>query len=156
HRISATVASVAFVALAALAAAALLANHNRILESRRLAEKQAHEERLQAEQQQNLLDRVLLSAMSGDFGGAEKSADEAELLHASAGQVRMLRGLVDYYRGDMDTASRNLEQAVKLIPAGQPGAVAARSLLAMAYAKSLHGTDWEKLYREIVTLSPIS
>jgi tetratricopeptide (TPR) repeat protein len=64
--------------------------------------------------------------MGGRFAEADKVISEAELLGASAGQVRMLRGLLAYYRGEHSQAVEHLEQAMKLMPES----AAARALLA--------------------------
>ena len=94
--------------------------------------------------------------MSCDFNGAEKSIDEAELLGASAGQVRMLRGQVAFHRGAMEEAIQHLEQAAKLVPVGQPGAVAARAMLALAYANAGQLPRFDEVSREVDQLSPIT
>jgi hypothetical protein len=45
-----------------------------------------------------------MDAMCGDFDAAGKRIDEAELLGASTGQLRLLRGQVAFHRGDMEGA----------------------------------------------------
>ncbi len=75
------------------------------------------------------MERAMLIAMSGDLDGAEKAIAEAEVLGASHGSVRMIRGLLAFHRGDTRRAIEHLEQAVKLLP----HSVAAHSLLAEAY-----------------------
>jgi serine/threonine protein kinase/tetratricopeptide (TPR) repeat protein len=82
------------------------------------------------EQRQHAVERAMLIAMGGDLEGAEKAIAEAEVLGASAGSVRMIRGLLAFHRGHILKAIEHLEQAVKLLPRS----VAAHSLLAMAYA----------------------
>jgi serine/threonine protein kinase/tetratricopeptide (TPR) repeat protein len=136
NKVALAMTSLVALALVAVGVAGLLGYRNQLTEHQRLADQKAHEERLVAEQRQNALEKALLAAMAGDFEGAEKAIDEAELLGASTGQVRILRGQVALHRGEMDKALQHLEQAVKLLPVGQPGAVAARAMLALAYFNS--------------------
>jgi serine/threonine protein kinase len=136
NKVALAMASLVALALVAVGVAGLFGYRNQLTEQQRLADQKAHEERLVAEQRQNALEKALLAAMGGDFEGAEKAIDEAELLGASTGQVRMLRGQVALHRGEMEKALQHLEQAVKLLPVGQPGAVAARAMLALAYFNS--------------------
>src|SRR5262249_49338845 len=99
-----------------------------VAEEQRRAENEGHEKALRAARRQSALDRALLVAMSGDLGAAERAIADAELLGASTGQVRVLRGQVAYFRGDDLEAVQHLEQAVKLTPDN----VAAWALLAAA------------------------
>src|SRR5262249_21716972 len=122
NKVAFAMASVVALALTAAGVAAVFAYRPHGAEQQRLADQQAHAERLLAEQRQHALEKALMAAISGDFDGAEKATDEAELLGASAGQVRMLRGQVALHRGDADAALGHLQQAVKLLPEGQPGA----------------------------------
>jgi tetratricopeptide (TPR) repeat protein len=136
--------------------AAFFACRSHVLEQHRLAEERRHEQELQAERRQTALEKALLAAMSGDFGAAEKAIAEAELLGASAGRVRMLRGQVALLRGKAQEAVEHLEQAVKL----EPQSVAARALLALAYAYGAEGAEvverLERLLQEAGQLSPIT
>src|SRR5439155_12115028 len=113
-------------------------------------------ERLLAEKRHNALEKALMAAMSGDFDGAEKATGEAELLGASTGQVRMLRGQVALHRGDADSAIGHLQQAVKLLPEGQPGAVATRAMLALAYLNVSQAPRFEAVARNLDQQSPIT
>jgi serine/threonine protein kinase len=155
NKVAIAVAAVVCVALLAVTVACMVAYRN---EQQRLADQSAHEEQLQAQRRQSALDKGLMAAMSSDFNGAEKSIDEAELLGASLGQVRMLRGQVAFHRGDMEEAIQHLEQAAKLVPAGQPGAVAARAMLAVAYLNAFRFryARFVELWRELEQLAPIS
>jgi serine/threonine protein kinase len=153
NKVALAVSAVVLVALVAVAAAGSVAYWN---EQRRLNEQNAHAEELQTERRQNALDKALMAAMSSDFKGAEKSINEAELLGASAAQVRMLRGQVAFHRGDMERAIQHLEQAAKLILVGQPGAVAARAMLALAYLNSFQIPHFGELSRELDALLPIT
>jgi serine/threonine protein kinase len=155
NRAAFVVASIVALALVAVAVAGVVTYRN---EQRRVAEQSAHELQLQTERQQNALEKALMAAMSSNFTEAEKSIDEAELLGASAGQVRMLRGQVAFHRGDMEAAIQHLEQAAKLVPVGQGGAVAARAMLAVACLKSFRfrQSRFVELWRELEQLAPIS
>jgi tetratricopeptide (TPR) repeat protein len=86
------------------------------------------EQHRQAERRQHALDTALLLALGGDLGGAEQAIAEAELLGASAGDVRLARGQIAFYRGDLHAAIEQLEQAIRL----QPERVAPRALLGAA------------------------
>ena len=98
------------------------------------------------------LEKALLGAMSGDFDGAEKAIAEAELLGASTGQVRMLRGQVAFHRGDLTVAIEHLEQAVKLLP----DSVAARAGLILAYHESGQTARFDQLAPELDRLTPVT
>jgi serine/threonine protein kinase len=91
-----------------------------------------------------------LVASSGNLKKTDDAIREIEDLGASTGQVRLLRGVVAYFRQDIETAVTELEQAVKLLPQS----VAARALLAMSYADA--GQDEERIIREMARLSPSS
>jgi serine/threonine protein kinase len=153
NKVALTLSAVVFVALVAMAVAGTIAYRN---EQNRLAEQNAHAEELQTERRQNALDKASMAAMSSDFSGAEKSIDEAELLGASAGQVRMLRGQVAFHRGDMEGAIQHLEQAAKLVPIDQPDAVAARAMLAEACLKASRFPRFTELWRELEQMAPRS
>jgi hypothetical protein len=145
NRVALAMASVVATALFALGVAGVFAYRNKVTEQRRLAE-----------QRQNALEMALMAAMSGDFDAADKRTDEAEMLGASTAQMRLLRGQVAFYRGDMDAASRHSEQATKLLPVGKPGAVAARSVLALASANTLQSPRFVALALELDQLSPVT
>jgi serine/threonine protein kinase/tetratricopeptide (TPR) repeat protein len=153
NKVTIALSAVVIVALIAVTVAWTIAYRN---EQRRLAEKSTHEEQLQAEKRENALEKALTAAMSGDFSGAEKAIDKAELLGASAGQIRILRGQIAFHRGDLEGAIQHLEQAAKLLAVGQPGAVAARALLALAYANAHKGAEFDAVYQELEKLVPIS
>jgi serine/threonine protein kinase len=96
------------------------------------------------------LERALTSAMSGDLVGAEQATAEAEQAGASAGQVHMLRGQIALHRGQSQEAMRHLEQAVRLLP----DSVAARGMLAAAYAYDGHWERYDRMIREMEQLTP--
>jgi serine/threonine protein kinase/tetratricopeptide (TPR) repeat protein len=156
HKAAVAMVSLAAIALTALGAAGLLAYRNRLVIEQHQAELNSHERRLLAEKRQNALEKALMAAMSGDFADAEKSIDDAELLGASTGQVRMLRGHVAFHRGDEAKAIEHLEQAVQLIPAGETGAVAARAMLAITYLNSFEFTRFVALSSKLDPLAPIT
>jgi tetratricopeptide (TPR) repeat protein len=79
----------------------------------------------------------MLIAMSGDLEEAEKAIAEAEVLLASPGSVRMIRGLLALHQGNARKAIEHLKQATKLLPRS----VAAHSLLAWAYS---HDGQWDR------------
>jgi serine/threonine protein kinase len=156
HKAAVAMVSLAAITLLALGAAGLLAYRNRLAVEQHQAELKSQEQRLLAEKQRNGLEKALMEAMSGDFNDAEKSIDNAELLGASAGEVRMLRGHVAFHRGDEAKAIQHLEQAAHLIPVGEPGAVAARAMLAMTYLNSFEFPRFLALSSELDPLAPIS
>jgi tetratricopeptide (TPR) repeat protein len=93
-----------------------------------------------------------LVASSGDLNRTDSAIKEIEELGASTGQVRLLRGVVAYFRLDVKRAVNELEQAVKLLP----GSVAARALLAMSYAEIELFDKYERSIVEMAELSPSS
>jgi hypothetical protein len=98
----------------------------------------------------DVLDRALTAAMSCDLDAAEQVTAEAELAGASTGQVNMLRGQIALHRGQSRKARQHLKEAVQLLP----DSVAARGMLAAAYAD---GGDWEQYdwaVREMDKLTP--
>ena len=113
---SLTLASFMLLALVALGIAGVLSHRSRVTEARLLADRRALQVRLLAEKRANALERAVLAAASGDFAEAETAIGQAELLGASTGQVRMLRGQVAYHRGEIISATKHLEQAIRLMP----------------------------------------
>ena len=113
---------------------------------------QAHHEgqARETENRQNALDKALTAAMGGDLEAAELAITDAERLGASTGQVRMLRGQVGLHRGKTQEAIRDLEQAVQLLPES----VAARGMLAVAYAYDGQWDQFGKALVEMELLSP--
>jgi len=112
----------------------------------RLAAQQAYE----AEKRQHAIDRALTAAMGGDLEAAEKVTAEAELAGASTGQVSMLRGQIALHRGQSREARRHLEEAVELLP----DRVAARGMLAAAYASDGDWERYDRMIREMKQLTP--
>jgi hypothetical protein len=137
-------------ALVALVAASLFAwrAHDAELaaERDREAEKRARE----AEKRQNAIDKALTAAMGGDLDAAEQAIAEAEQAGASAGHVRMLLGQVALHRGQSREAMRHLERAVELLRKN----VAARGMLAAAYASDGHWERYDRMLQEMEPLTP--
>src|SRR5262249_54166109 len=91
-------------------------------------------------------------ASSGDLLRTDKAIKEVEELGGSTGQVRLLRGIVAYFRSDTGTAISELEQAVKLLPTS----VAARALLAMSYNDDGQFTPCNEMLEEMHNLTASS
>jgi serine/threonine protein kinase len=132
-------------ALVALTGAGFFAYRGRFVEQRRLADQSAYEEQLLGERRQFILEKAFLAAMSGEFEEAENVIDQAELLGASTGQVRMLRGQLALSRGEYPAAAKHLEQAVQLMSES----VAARALLAVVYYQTDQNEQLERLWQEL-------
>jgi tetratricopeptide (TPR) repeat protein len=98
------------------------------------------------------LRNAYLVASSGDLKGTDDAIKEIEDSGASTGQVRLLRGVVNYFRQDIKGAISELEQAVKL----SPQSVAARALLAMSYADDAQLERYQQVIEEIEQLSPVT
>ena len=96
------------------------------------------------------IDRALADAMGGDLAGAEQAIKEAEEAGASKGQVRMLRGQIALHRGRSRDALGHLEEAVRELPES----VAARGMLAAAYASDGQWERYDKTIREMAQLTP--
>ena len=141
------VASFAALALVAIAAAGAITYRN---EQQRLADWQAHQERLLAEQSQNAFERALTAALGGDFAGASMATNEAEKLGAPPGRVQFLRGQVAFHRGDVVAARDYLQEAAK----ETPSSVAVRAVLALACYHSGWFSRFEQLAGELDTMTP--
>jgi serine/threonine protein kinase len=118
------------------------------------SEQQRLSEREQARKQ--LLDEKIrnayLVATSGDLKKTEEAIREIEKLGASPGQVRLLRGMVAYFRSDAKEAISELEQAVALLP----DSVMARALLAVSYLDYNQTEKGEQTMHEMERLAPSS
>jgi serine/threonine protein kinase len=97
--------------------------------------------RLLEEKRQTVIQDAVLAARGGDTEAAERAIDRAEALHASAGEIRMLRGQVALDRGHVGEAIQHLKQAVIL----QPTSVAAQALLASAYYGAYKWVEFEAI-----------
>jgi serine/threonine protein kinase len=87
------------------------------------------QEHVRDQERRSAIERATLIARSGDLDATEKAIAEAELLDASPGQLRFLRGEVAYFRGEYEQAVAHLEQSDRL----QPRSVSTLALLAQAY-----------------------
>jgi tetratricopeptide (TPR) repeat protein len=147
RRRPALAASLGCVLLAVAVALGFAYHAHRADELRRIEQKKA---RLQ------LLDEKIHNAYqvasSGDLKRTDEAIKEIEALGASTGQVRLLRGVVAYFRQDIESAISELEQAVELLPES----VAARALLSAAYADEGKLEKCEGVIREMAELSPSS
>jgi hypothetical protein len=135
-------------AVVAITAAAFFAYQAHLSEQQRRGEQEQKEKELLEEKRHNALEKALAAAMGGDLDKAEKAISEAEVHEASLAQLRMLRGMVAFYRGDYERAFVDLEQAVKL----DPDSVAARGMLAVAYFGC---GDWHRYYQTTSTLEAL-
>jgi hypothetical protein len=96
------------------------------------------------------LDRAFTAALSGDLDAAKQATEQAEQAGASPGQVRMLRGQIALHRGQSRDAIRHLKEAVRLLPQS----VAARGMLAAAYADDGHWERYDQMLQEMEQLTP--
>ena len=148
------VAATAVLAGVLAVVAAGLAYQGYVTEQNRLADKQQQERLLAVEKRQSALERALLVAMSGDLDAAENAIAQAERQGVSTGQVRLLRGELAYYRGNVKKAIEHLEQAVQLLPAEQ--SVAARGLLVVAYVYAMRIEDAARELQVLDSLEPVT
>src|SRR5262249_39397403 len=101
-------------------------------------------QRLLEEQRRAGIQEAGLAARSGDIPASEQAIDRAETLHASPGEVRLLRGQLALSQLHYAEAVHHLEQAVRLLPES----MAAHSLLALGFIE-LNARDWEWTDREL-------
>jgi hypothetical protein len=123
-------------------------------ERRRLEEQGQLAEQLRKERRQAALERALLAAMGGDFDEADRAAGAAEREGASTGQVEFLYGEIAYYRGPVSEAIKHLERAIQILPMDE--SAAARALLAMSYGNVSRENDFERLFRELEPIVPVT
>ena len=143
-------AAAGLIALLALVSTGLLAWRSHEAEQRRLAEERKRDDEMRLEKLHTAMDRAMTAAMAVDIPAADKAVDEAELLGASLGEVRMLRGFVEYQNGQPAKALAHLQQAANLMP----GSMSARALLARVLAANL---EWAAAFRtldEAAALTP--
>jgi serine/threonine protein kinase len=132
-------------AVLALIVAGLLAYDAHWAEKRHVMEQVQAQQRLATERRERALEQSVVAAMGGNLEQAEKAINTAESLGASPSQIRMLNGVVSYFRGDFKRAKQHLEQAVEL----DPNNVAARSLLTRP---ELNSYDWKRIERLVKSL----
>lgn len=65
---------------------------------------------------QELTEKALMYAMAGDIVTTNKIADKLEQVEDSKAQVLMIRGLADFYGGEMERARVRLQEAVSMEP----------------------------------------
>jgi serine/threonine-protein kinase len=118
--------------------------------ARRAAEDQAQQ--LRAERLQRAMDDAIAAALSGNLERSEQAIRAAELKGASAGQVRLLRGLVYFQRSDVQPAIDNLEQAARLLP----DSVAAHALLAIFYFRAGQWARHDQQMGELARLEAVT
>jgi serine/threonine protein kinase len=119
-------------------------------EERRLAYERKRDAELLLEKQQLAIERGMVAALAADLPSAEKAVAEAELLGASAGEIRMLRGFMAIYSEQGAEAISHLEQSVRLLPER----VAPRALLAVAYGNAADWVAARRAVSEVEAMTP--
>jgi hypothetical protein len=142
-------------ALAVALAFALWAHHEK---QQRQIDKEQADARLRDAQERarlQLLEEKLRNAYqvasSGDLKRTDEAIQEIEGHGASTGQVRLIRGVVAYFRQDTVTAISELERAVQLMP----DSVAARAVLAMSYVR-VNPQKYQQIVLQMAQLAPSS
>jgi serine/threonine protein kinase len=148
RRRPAVAASLGCVLIAAVCVALGFAYQAHRAEKQRAEEEERHRLQLLDEKMRN----AYMVATSGDLNGTKEAIKGIERLGASTGQVRLLQGMVYYFRGDTAKAIDELEQAVQLLPESIP----ARALLAHSYADNGQYARGNLVVSEIDNLSPSS
>jgi serine/threonine protein kinase len=146
--LSAAVTSAAILAILA----GLFANRARVAEHQRAFERETAREELLVEKRQAALDRALAAALSGDLKAGDKAIAEAEGDGVAPEQIGLVRGLVAFYRGDNEQATRELEQAI----ARSPKSVAPRALLAYIENENGRFGKAEQEWHQLAALTPIT
>jgi hypothetical protein len=103
----------------------------------------------EAEKRQHAIDTALTAAMGADLEGADQAIAEAEQAGASPGQLHMRRGQIALHRGQSRDAIRHLKEAVRLLP----DSVAARGMLAAAYASDGQWERYDQMIGEMEQLT---
>ena len=111
---------------------------------------QQHKAELLAERRRTAMERAMTAAMAADLPAAAKWVDEAELLGASPGEIRLLRGFIAKYNGNPTEAIEHLQQAVRLMPES----VSARALLAVGLSDILDWQSAQRVLEEASALTP--
>jgi hypothetical protein len=145
-------------ALAAAGAAVVLAAATtgyfawqvRANERQRVADERRRDAEQSAERRRATVERGMAAALAADLPAAERAVAEAELLGASPGETRFLRGFIAVYAGRSVEALAHLEQAARLMPES----VSARALLAYAHAGVSDWTSARRVVAEALTLTP--
>jgi serine/threonine protein kinase len=129
-------------ALLALGGVGFFAWRSHEAEQRRLADEQTHAQEFATERRRAAMERGMTAALAADLPAAAKAVDEAELLGASWGEIRLLRGFIALRNGNPAEAVEHLQQAIRHMPKS----VSAHALLASALA-SIY--DWPAAYRAL-------
>jgi len=111
-------------------------------------QRRMREEEITAEKRRAAVERGMASALGADLAAVEKAVGEAELLGASAGETRLLRGFIVLFGGQPAEAVAHLEQAVLLMPES----VSARSLLAYAHFEAANWAGYHRVLQEAIAL----
>jgi len=113
-------------------------------------QQRTREEEIAAEKRRAAIERGMSSALGADLAAAEKAVAEAELLGASAGETRLLRGFIALFGGRPAEAVAHLKQAALLMPES----VSARSLLAFAHGAAADWPAHQRVLQEALALEP--
>lgn len=104
------------------------------------------------EKRRSTLEMAIMMAYLQDFDEANKAIHEAEDLGCSPGQLRILRGQLALYQGQIDEAIEHLKRACELLPDNG----AAQSMLAVAYANAGRSGDYYKSLGDALRLTPVT
>ncbi|HTU90867.1 MAG TPA: serine/threonine-protein kinase [Gemmataceae bacterium] len=143
-------AAACLVALLALAMTGFLAYRSYQADRRRIADERQRQEEAIAQKRRAVMERGMTAALGADLSMATKAVEEAEMLGATTGETRLLRGFIALYSGRSAEALAHLEQAVRLMP----DSMSARSLLAYAYAAAAAWPAYERALEEAAALAP--
>jgi predicted negative regulator of RcsB-dependent stress response len=113
---------------------------------------QSHQarERLRAEQRQAAVEKAILEAMGGDAEAALEAIADAENNGAEQGQLNMLRGLVERYRGRPQESLMYLELAERQMP----DSVAVKALLVDALLDNGDSQRYDEACERLDRLEP--
>lgn len=150
HRVK-LAAAFGIVLLIGAAVVGLVSLANRAESDRAEAQKK-HEAELAAERRQRAMNDAITAAMGGDVRRADAAIREAQAHGATPADVAMLRGLVQYERGNAPAAVENLRLALDL----EPDSVAVRSLLGICYHENLDFVTAEKTAGDVRGRRPVT
>lgn len=132
----------------AVAISAFFVNqYYRAEQARQIVEANASQE-LTRIRRDNAINLATIAATSGDLERAESAIQDAMDAGATSATVRLLRGQVDFFNGDFQSALVELQVAEEL----SPQSAAPKGLLALTY---LHTGDRAKYGQMLETLNPI-
>jgi tetratricopeptide (TPR) repeat protein len=104
------------------------------------------------QKRQRAFEAAFTVGMSGNLAAAENALKETEMTGVSVGEVRILRGLVEFQNGNLDKSIEELRQALKLLPQSIP----ARSLLAEAYNHSWRYSEYLEQAEQLEKIVPVT